>query len=88
MPTLKDTIAQMTEKTSEIIATNPGLKNLWWEIDNAPLDEMRELGKINYAEYNKTMRLILNPSKATIVIYSKEVKLKERIVVDEVIENV
>lgn len=88
---------EINEQAKKIREANPDLTDLWWKIEDCDLAEMRELqngiAKLYYAESLKKMALQVNyylggPRYATIFAYSKEVTVKEHIVVDDVMINV
>lgn len=88
---------EINEQARKIREANPDLVDLWWQIEDCDLGEMRELqngiAKLYYTESLKKMALQVNysldgPRYASIFAYSKEVVVKEHIVVDDVMINV
>lgn len=82
--TLLEQIKAMDEKTSQLIAENPGMTGVWWEITDADVEEMRDLEtdncKMDYCPYVKRMRMNMYSrlySSSTIFVFSKPVKVKQ-----------
>lgn len=94
--TLIEQIQELHEKTEKFIQENPGCTNVWWQILDADLDEMRALQtenlKMSYSEYHKCMTIQAHHSilqtHAVIFVHSKPVKVMQHIVVEHVYENV
>lgn len=91
--TLLEQIDEINKKTADLVSQNPGITNVWWEIMDADLEEMKELesglNTMDYCKPNKRMRL--NPfhlaaNGAVIFIFSKPVKVRQRTEIIEIIE--
>lgn len=94
--TLKDQVAEFVRQKEVIMKNYPSITGIWFEIDNVPMDELRDAqvgsNKLYYSEVHKKMILqgpyVGTCSDITIFARSKEVSVKEHIVIDEAIVNV
>lgn len=90
---LQQQIEDIRRKTDEIKAANPSLTSLSWEILDTPIEDMRLIepiySKIKFREELKRMALIIHPGAGVFIsVYSKEVKLKEHLVIEDAYVNV
>ncbi len=93
--TLKEKVELMYSQTKDIMDANPTITNVWFELNDIPMEELREAEggtKMYYSGSHKRM-VIQNPFGrcdvvTTIFLRSKEVKTKEHIVIDDVMINV
>lgn len=90
--TLWEQIQELDAKTTKLMADNPLMTGIWWEITDVDVEEMRALEtedfKMDYCPAVKRMRMnmySLLHSSSTIFVFSKPVKVKQSF---EIIETV
>ena len=81
--------------TAKIITEHPEVSDVWYDFNDIPLDELREVAKIynkelTFFESRKRMCLQLGTEieNSTIFCYSIEVKVKTRLVIEDAIKNI
>ncbi len=95
MKTLLEKLKEAEELTKKVIAENPSVTTVWYELLDIPMEELRSVAKqygmkIEYRSQHKKMGLLFSTEfeNCTIFCYSKQVKVTEHLVIDEAIENV